>query len=64
MIISENILAPLAAEKGAKEHELFPMGNIMEISLEGLQSVLHTNNSQDNGERSPVVKKKRKRGFL
>lgn len=60
----ENILAPMAAEKGFKEHDLFPMGNIMEISLEGLQSVLHTNNRQDSGETSPVIKKKRKRGFL
>lgn len=59
----ENILAPLALEKSTNEHELFPMGNIMELSLEGLQSVLYTNNMQDSGETSPVIKKKRKRGF-
>ena len=56
-------LGPLAAEKAGKEPELFPMGNIMELSLEGLQGILNTGNSQDSGETSPVVKRKRKRGF-
>jgi len=60
----EEILEPLAAEKAGKEPDLFPMGNIMELSLEGLQSILHTGNRQDSGERSPAVKRKRKRGFL
>lgn len=55
---------PLEAEKAGKEPELFPMGNIMELSLEGLQSILNSNNRQDTGETSPAVKRKRKRGFL
>ena len=57
-------LGPLAAQKAGKEPELYPMGNIMELSLEGLQDILHTGNSQDSGERSPAVKRKRKKGFL
>jgi len=57
-------LGPLAAQKAGKERELFPMGNIMELSLEGLQGILNTGNSQDSGETSPVVKRKRKRGFM
>jgi hypothetical protein len=57
------ISGPLGAEKGGKEPELFPMGNIMELSLEGLQSILNTANRQDMGETSQVVKRKRKRGF-
>ncbi len=60
----QEALGPLAAEKAGKEPELFPMGNIMELSLEGLQSILNTNNRQDSGETSPVVKRKRKRGFM
>jgi len=57
-------LGPLAAERAGKEPELFPMGNIMELSLEGLQGILSTGNSQDSGETSQVIKRKRKRGFL
>jgi len=64
LVIPPERILRLAADKGTEGHELFPIGNIMELSLEGLQSVLHTNNRQDNGERSPTVKRKRKRGFL
>lgn len=56
-------LWPLAAQKAGEEPELFPMGNIMELSLEGLQGILNTGSSQDSGETSPAVKRKRKRGF-
>ncbi len=54
-------IAALAGEK-VISHETLSAGSALEMSLEGLQSLLNSNAAQDTGEKSPVMKRKRKRG--
>lgn len=57
----ENIAA-LAGGKAVSDNETFSVDSALEISLEGLQSLLNSHTGQDTGEKSPVIKRKRKRG--
>lgn len=55
-------IAVLAEEKGISGPETLSAGSVLEISLEGLQELLNSNVAQDTGEKTPVIKRKHKRG--